>query len=104
MTIMPLFISRSNDYTEFKKCTRCNPVVTDSYDSLDTTTIGMCFDGQLCMNKISYLTTKIVLCICQTVVSKYELSELVSGYHCIILKYVFKWQRNCCPYLKVFFD
>jgi hypothetical protein len=39
---MPLFIFRSNDYTEFKTCTRCNTVVTDTYDSLETTTIGMC--------------------------------------------------------------
>jgi hypothetical protein len=45
MTLMPLFIIRSNDYTEFKTFTRCNPVVTDSYDSLDTTAIGMCVDG-----------------------------------------------------------
>ena len=41
---MPLLIFRSNDYTEFKTRTRCNPVLTDSYDSLDTTTIGMCVD------------------------------------------------------------
>ena len=41
---MPLFIFRSNDYTEFKTRTRCNTVVTDTYDSLETTTIGMCVD------------------------------------------------------------
>jgi len=36
---------RSNNYTEFNTCTRCNPVVTDTYDSLETTNIGMCVDG-----------------------------------------------------------
>ena len=40
----PLSIFRSNNYTEFKTCTRCNPVVTDTYDSLETTTIGMYVD------------------------------------------------------------
>ena len=40
-----LSIDRSNNYTEFKACTRCNPAVTDNYDSLETTTIGMCVDG-----------------------------------------------------------
>ena len=42
--IIPLSIVRSNDYTEFKTCTRCNPVVTDSDDSLETAAIGMCVD------------------------------------------------------------
>ena len=42
---MALFILRSNNYTEFNTCTRCNPVVTDTYDSLETTTIGMFVDG-----------------------------------------------------------
>jgi hypothetical protein len=42
---MPIFIFSSNDYTEFKTCTKCNTVVTDTYDSLETTTIGMCVDG-----------------------------------------------------------
>ena len=42
--IIPLSILRSNNYTEFKTCTRCNPVVTDSYDSLETAAIGMCLD------------------------------------------------------------
>ena len=32
---------RSKDYTEFKTCTKCNPVMTDNYDILNTTTIGM---------------------------------------------------------------
>jgi len=43
---MASFISRFNDYTESTTSTRCNPVSTYShYDSLDMTTIGMCFDG-----------------------------------------------------------
>ena len=77
---MPLFIFRSNDYTEFNTCTGCNHVVTDSYDSLYTTAIGMCVDGLLCIQTISYLTTQIMLYIYQTVLSKYELSELVRVY------------------------
>jgi hypothetical protein len=28
-----------------KTCARCNPVVTDPYDSLETAAIGMCVDG-----------------------------------------------------------
>ena len=36
---------RSNNYTEFNTCTRCNPVVADTYDSLETTNIGMCVIG-----------------------------------------------------------
>ena len=32
---------RSKDYTEFKTCTKCNPVMTDNYDILNTTIIGM---------------------------------------------------------------
>ena len=43
--IIPLSIVRSNDHTEFQTCTRCNPVVTDTYASLETTNIGMCVDG-----------------------------------------------------------
>ena len=31
---------RTNDYTEFTTCTHCNPVLTDSYDSINTTVIG----------------------------------------------------------------
>ena len=31
---------RSNNYTEFKPYARCNPVVTDPYDSLETAAIG----------------------------------------------------------------
>ena len=42
---MPLSIVRSNNYTEFQKCTRCNPAVTDSYDILEMAAIGMCVDG-----------------------------------------------------------
>ena len=44
-TIIPLSIARSNNYTEFKSYARCNPVVTDPYDSLETAAIGMCVDG-----------------------------------------------------------
>ena len=42
--MIPLFcciLFRSKDYTEFKTCTKCNPVAKDNYDSLNTTTIGM---------------------------------------------------------------
>ena len=36
-----LLVLMTNDYTEFTTCTHCNPVVTDSYDSLNTTSMGM---------------------------------------------------------------
>ena len=36
-----LLVLRTNDYTEFTTCTHCNPVVTNNYDSLNTTAIGM---------------------------------------------------------------
>jgi len=35
------FVLRTNDHKEFTTCTNSNPVVTDSYDSLNTTAIGM---------------------------------------------------------------
>ena len=36
-----LLVLRTNDYTEYTTCTHCNPVVTNNYDSLKTTAIGM---------------------------------------------------------------